>query len=198
LLEETGLIVPVGLWVLKEACRQCKKWESEFGVAVSIAVNLSPLQLHRNHLVEDVEDALREVGLPPARLCLEVTESMMMPDMERGTEIMHAIGKLGVRFAIDDFGIGYSSLSYLTQLPVNLLKVDRAFVQNVPFSVNDSKVTQSIVALGQSLDLKTIAEGVETEVQARFLRELGCQLVQGFLFGRPQPAHECAVFFRKP
>ncbi|MBT9567241.1 MAG: EAL domain-containing protein [Thiobacillus sp.] len=198
LLEETGLIEPVGLWVLKEACRQCKGWNSEFGVTASIAVNLSPLQLRRDHLVEDVMQALREVGLPPGRLCLEVTESMMMQDVERGMKIMHAIGKLGVCFSVDDFGTGYSSLSYLTRLPVNTLKVDRAFVRDVPFSVNDSKVTQSIVALGKSLGLKTIAEGVETEAQARFLREQGCQFVQGFLFGRPLPAHECTLHFQKP
>lgn len=195
LLEETGLIIPVGQWVLQEACRQWQKWESLFGKAVTVAVNLSPLQFHNEHLIEEVAQATRQAGMPPNRLYLEVTESMMMHDVGKGAEIMHAIGKLGVNFAIDDFGTGYSSLSYLTRLPMNTLKVDRAFVKDVPLDVSNSKVTQSIIALGQSLGLRTIAEGVETEEQARFMREHGCGFVQGFLFGTPQPPAECDTYF---
>ncbi len=195
LLEETGLIIPVGLWVLQEACKQWKEWESRFGAAVTIAVNLSPLQFRTDHLVEDVDQVLQKTGIPPSRLYLEVTESMVMQNVEKGAEAMYAISKLGVNFAIDDFGTGYSSLSYLTRLPVNTLKIDRAFVKDVPLDVNNSKVTQSIIALGQSLGLRIVAEGVETEEQARFLREHYCGFVQGFLFGTPQPPAECDTYF---
>lgn len=195
LLEETGLIIPVGKWVLHEACRQWSEWEARFGAQVSMAVNLSTLQFHYGHLFEDVEQVIREQGIPPSRLYLEVTESMMMRDVDKGADVMHAIAKLGVSFAIDDFGTGYSSLSYLTSLPVNTLKIDRSFVKDVPTHEGSSKVTQSIVALGQSLGLRTIAEGVETEMQARFLRDHQCDLVQGFLFGTPRPASECDAYF---
>jgi diguanylate cyclase (GGDEF)-like protein/PAS domain S-box-containing protein len=195
LLEDTGLIVPVGLWVIKEACRQQKEWEIQYGVAVTVAVNLSPLQLRHDRLVDDVAKVLREADIPASRLYLEVTESMLMQDVEHATRIMQAIGKLGVHFALDDFGTGYSSLSYLTRLPVNTLKVDRAFMRDVPLNMNNSKVTQAIVALGHSLGLRTIAEGVETEAQTRFMRELQCGFVQGFLFGRPLPPRECDAYF---
>jgi diguanylate cyclase (GGDEF)-like protein/PAS domain S-box-containing protein len=195
LLEETGLIIPVGQWVLQEACRQLKEWESRFGGPVTVAVNLSPLQLRYEHLVEDIAGVLRGMDMPSNRLYLEVTESMMMQDIERGAETMLAIGKLGVKFAVDDFGTGYSSLSYLTRLPVSTLKVDRTFMRDVPSDLNSGKVTQSIVALGLSLGLRTIAEGVETEAQARFMREHRCGLVQGFLFGRPQLPLECEGYF---
>ena len=197
LLEATGLIVPVGLWVLQESCRQWKEWASRFDTPVTIAVNLSPLQFSHDQLVEDVAQTIRATGIPPGQLYLEVTESMVMHDVEKGAATMHAIEKLGVSFAIDDFGTGYSSLSYLTRLPVNTLKVDRAFLKNVPADVNNSKVTQSIIALGQSLGLRIIAEGVETETQAQFLQEQRCGLVQGFLFGAPQPATGCDVYFNQ-
>jgi EAL domain-containing protein (putative c-di-GMP-specific phosphodiesterase class I) len=156
---------------------------------------LSPIQLRYEHLVEDIAGVLRGMDMPSNRLYLEVTESMMMQDIERGAETMLAIGKLGVKFAIDDFGTGYSSLGYLTRLPVSTLKVDRTFMRDVPSDLNSGKVTQSIVALGLSLGLRTIAEGVETEAQARFMREHRCGLVQGFLFGRPQLPLECEGYF---
>jgi diguanylate cyclase (GGDEF)-like protein/PAS domain S-box-containing protein len=194
LLEDTGLILEVGLWVMKEACRQQKEWETRFGMPITMAVNLSPLQFS-DRLVKDVAKILQEVGIPASRLYFEVTESMLMQDVEHATRIMQAIGKLGVHFALDDFGTGYSSLSYLTQLPVNTLKVDRAFVRDVLLNMNNSKVTQAIVALGLSLGLRTIAEGVETEAQTRFMRELQCGFVQGFLFGRPLPPRECDTYF---
>ncbi|MBI3186411.1 MAG: EAL domain-containing protein [Gammaproteobacteria bacterium] len=197
LLEDTGLILKVGLWVLKEACQQQKIWETQFGLPVTMAVNLSPLQLRQDSLVEDIAGVLQEVNLPPDRLYLEVTESMLMQDVEGAAKIMQAISDLGMHFALDDFGTGYSSLSYLTRLPVNTLKVDREFVRNVPHDINSSKVTQTIVALGHSLGLRTIAEGVETEEQTRFMREHRCGFVQGFLFGRPLPSKECDQYFSK-
>ena len=195
LLEDTGLIIPVGLWVLQQACRQQKIWEAHYGKPITMAVNLSPLQLRHETLVDDIAGVLRKENMPSHRLYLEVTESMLMQDVDHGAEIMQAIGRLGIDFALDDFGTGYSSLSYLTRLPVTTLKVDRAFVRDVPFNKNSSKVTQTIVALGHSLGLRTIAEGVETEAQTRFMREHNCGYVQGFLFGRPLPADQCEQFF---
>ena len=195
LLEDTGLILDVGLWVIRSACQQQQRWEAQFNKPITIAVNLSPLQLRHEKLLENITAILRELQMPAHRLYLEVTESMLMHDIEHGAEIMQIIGKLGIDFALDDFGTGYSSLNYLTRLPVNTLKVDRAFVRDVPLNKNSSKVTQAIVALGHSLGLRTIAEGVETEAQAHFMREHRCGYVQGFLFGRPLPAAECDQFF---
>lgn len=195
LLEDTGLILNVGLWVLHEACRQQLTWEQQAGLPVTMAVNLSPLQLRQDRLVDDIANLLQDTGISPDRLYLEVTESMLLHDMVKAASIMDAICKLGVHFALDDFGTGYSSLSYLTHLPVHTLKVDRAFVREVPFNKNSSKVTQTIVALGHSLGLRTVAEGVETDEQKRFMRELRCEYVQGFLFGRPAPAEECERYF---
>ncbi len=196
LLEETGMIVSVGQWVLEEACRQQREWEARLGLPLSMAVNLSPRQLLQEHLPDEINRIIRDVGIPASRLTLEVTESMMIQDVEQGVETMQAIGKLGVKFAVDDFGTGYSSLSYLTRLPVHTLKVDRTFVKDVPASLSSNKVAQSIVALGQSLGLKIVAEGVETDAQARFLREQKCGFVQGFLFGKPLPPEQCEVYFR--
>lgn len=197
LLEETGLIIPVGAWVMEQACHQQTEWEKQTGRPLTMAVNFSILQLQIPDLAHKIADCLRIGGMPAQRLYLEVTESLLMKHVERSSEILREIAALGVNIAIDDFGTGYSSLSYLTQLPVNTLKVDRAFMRDVPRNIHNVKVAQGIVALGLSLGLRTVGEGVETVEQEAFLRELNCAYAQGYLFGKPMPAAECLALIAK-
>ena len=194
LLEETGLILPVGEWVLQTACQQQAAWENILNKPITMAVNVSPVQL-QNHLLEKVQAALQISGIAAECLFLELTEGVVMKQIDKSMACLKKIADLGVNIAIDDFGTGYSSLSYLTRLPVNTLKVDRIFVHDVPNNIHNAKVAQGIIGLGHSLGMRTIGEGVETVVQERFLRELKCGYAQGFLFGKPLPAPECASFF---
>ena len=194
LLEETGLILPVGEWVLQSACQQQVAWEKVHHKPMTMAVNVSPVQL-QGHLLEKVQGALQSSGIAAEHLFLELTEGVVMKQIDKSMALLKKIANLGVNIAIDDFGTGYSSLSYLTRLPVNTLKVDRIFVHDVPNNIHNAKVAQGIIGLGHSLGMRTIGEGVETAVQERFLRELKCGYAQGFLFGKPLPALECARFF---
>jgi diguanylate cyclase (GGDEF)-like protein/PAS domain S-box-containing protein len=181
LAEDTGLIVPIGRWTLNQACRQGaqlhERFESERGLTIS--VNLSVKQLQSDTIVDDVRDALATSGLNPATLVLEITESVMMADMDLAVERLHALKALGIKLAMDDFGTGYSSLSYLSRLPVDILKMDRSFLTSGDAV---SGLPTAIVRLGQSLNLEVVAEGIEQSTQATHLRELGCELGQGFLF----------------
>jgi diguanylate cyclase (GGDEF)-like protein len=194
LAEETGLIVPIGRWVLREACAQAMRWQGRGLNPLSVAVNLSPRQFADEHLLSDIDEALERSGLSAQLLQLEVTESMVMRNVSRAVKVMEAIRGRGVRLAIDDFGTGYSSMSLLKQLPIDTIKIDRSFVRDLPTDSEDCAIVQAIISMAKALDLMIIAEGVETAAQEAFLRVLGCDEMQGFLFSRPVVAEELAKF----
>jgi diguanylate cyclase (GGDEF)-like protein/PAS domain S-box-containing protein len=181
LAEDTGLIVPIGRWTLNQACRQGAELHARFGSEdqLTISVNLSVKQLQADSIVDDVRDALETSGLNPAHLVLEITESVMMADMDLAVERLNALKALGIKLAMDDFGTGYSSLSYLSRLPVDILKMDRSFLTSGDAI---SPLPQAIVRIGETLNLEVVAEGIEQPMQASHLRELGCELGQGFLY----------------
>ena len=188
--EETGLIQSVGQWVIEEACAQAERWRLTNGRAAPslMSVNLSPLQLVRSDLVEVVGAALRETGSAPGRLCLEMTESVVMEDARSVATALTSLGAMGVKLAVDDFGTGYSSLRSLRRFPVNVLKIDRSFVAGLGVSGDDASIVTAVQRLADALKLDTVAEGVETELQVRELRALGCRSAQGFYYAEPQPA----------
>ncbi len=187
--EDTGLIVPLGEWVLREACTRTQAWQT-LHPGLRIAVNLSARQFRQRNLVDVVERVLRETGLAPGLLELELTESMLMQHAPETVSILARLDEIGVRLSIDDFGTGYSSLSYLKRFPIHALKIDRSFVRDIGTDPNDAAIVTAIVAMARSLDLNVTAEGVESHEQASFLRSLACDLAQGFYFGRPMPADE--------
>jgi diguanylate cyclase (GGDEF)-like protein len=186
--EETGLIVPIGRWVLKTACAQNVAWMKRGLPQLSMAVNLSPRQFSDENLLADIDDALASSGLPPELLQLEITESMVMHNVGRAIELLQVIRARGVRLAIDDFGTGYSSMSLMKKLPIDTLKIDRSFVQDLPDDAEDRAIAQAIVSMGRALGLTVVAEGVETEPQAAFLRTHECDEMQGYLFSPPVTA----------
>ncbi|MEW6330654.1 MAG: PAS domain S-box protein [Pseudomonadota bacterium] len=190
LLEETGLIVPTGEWVLDTACAQVAAWHAQGWPQLQLAVNLSPRQFQAQNLTAVVKQALDTLGSEPGLLELEITEGMLLRHAPATVDTLEALHALGVRMAIDDFGTGYSSLSYLRRLPIDTLKIDRTFVRDIPEDADDSAITVAIMALAQSMKLEMIAEGVENAAQRDFLRARGCNLMQGFLFSRPLPAEE--------
>lgn len=183
--EDSGLIVPIGEWMLSTACHQAKAW-LEAGLPLErMAINLSGVQIQRGDIVATVGRVLAETGLPPERLELEITETYIMRQAERDIRVLEELRSLGVNLAIDDFGTGQSSLGYLKRLPVDKLKIDRSFVMDIPQDADDAAITRAIVAVGHSLRLKVLAEGVETTEQEAFLKELGCDGVQGYYYSRP-------------
>ena len=183
LAEETGLIVPMGRWVLETACREAVRIQQEFprNEPLAMSVNLSVRQLQSDSIVADVRCALEQSGLDPAGLVLEITESVMMADTDFAVQRLLDLKGLGIRLAMDDFGTGYSSLSYLSRFPVDILKMDRSFVG----SGENVALTSAIIALGASLELDVVAEGIELPEQEDSLHDLGCEMGQGFLFARP-------------
>jgi len=186
--EETGLILPIGQWVLETACRQIKQWENNpLTRDLQLAVNVSARQFHQRDFVEHVDELIKLTNINPSCLKLELTESMVLVDVDDTVVKMHALKQLGVRFSMDDFGTGYSSLSYLTQLPLDQLKVDQSFVRNIGIKSTDSVIVQTIIGMANNLNMEAIAEGVETQAQRDFLEQAGCMRYQGYLFGKPEP-----------
>ena len=198
LAEQSGLIVPIGAWVLREACRQASQWQKEGLPPMRVAVNLSPLQFRQADLVEQVASVLAETGLDPYWLELEVTESLVMDNPEAAADFLKRLKKMGIRLAMDDFGTGYSSLGYLRRFPFDVLKIDRSFVQNIVSEPDDAVIAVAVIAMAHSLGLQVIAEGVEDESQMRYLRAHLCDEIQGYLFSQPLPAAELATFVRDP
>ncbi len=192
--EETGLIVPIGDWALREACRQARAWQTRGPRPLRIAVNLSAQQFKQKSLITTVREALAAAGLEPGYLELELTESAVMHDAESSIQVLRQLSTLGVRISVDDFGTGYSSLSYLRRLPLDKLKIDRSFIREVAGSRDDAEIVRAIISLAHSLHLKVIAEGVETAEQLSFLRGLGCDQYQGFHCSPPVPADEFERF----
>jgi len=190
--EETGLIVPIGAWVMRTACAQNKAWQDAGLGMLRVAVNLSARQFGAADLVPSIEAALRDSGLAPSCLELELTESLFMGDIAPAVELLHRMKALGVNLSIDDFGTGYSSFSYLSRFPIDVLKIDRSFVSDITHDANDAAIVDSIIALAHNLRLSVIAEGVETAEQLDYLRLQGCDEMQGYYFSRPLPAEDFA------
>jgi diguanylate cyclase (GGDEF)-like protein len=188
--EQSGLIIPMGQWVLNEACRQVVEWRAAGLPELVVSVNLSAVQFRRGNILQAVPMALKRSGLPPEVLELELTESVLLRDTEAALETLRALKRIGVKLAVDDFGTGYSSLSYIKRLAVHKLKIDGSFVRGLGQSVEDAAIVRAIIQLGHTLELEVVAEGVETDAQLTFLRENGCDQVQGYLIGRPVPPEE--------
>ena len=195
--EETGLIVPIGAWVLKTACSQNRAWQRQGVERFPIAVNLSPRQFASESLLDDIKSALAESGLEPADLELEITESMVMNNPDQAVNVLQQVKELGVRVAIDDFGIGYSSLAYLKRFPIDTVKVDRSFVEDIPADENSMAIAQAVIAMAHSLRLNVVAEGVESEGQLSFLRGEGCDEIQGHYFCEARAASFISGMMRK-
>ena len=192
LAEETSLIIPIGRWVLTEACRQNRAWQDQGLPRLPVAVNISAIQLRQDDLVDTVAQALREASLAPEHLELEITESVVMENAAEAIGKLERLSAMGVRLSIDDFGTGYSSLSYLKSFPVHTLKVDRAFIKDLAENSDAALLVGAIVAMAHGLKRTVIAEGVETEMQLRALRSLNADQYQGFYFSKPLPARELA------
>ena len=192
LAKESGLIVPIGRWVMNEACRQMRAWREEGLNPPRCAINLSVRQFCNEHLIEEVQGALSAAVLESQALEVEITESLLMSDPERAQQVLMRLHTLGVAIAIDDFGTGYSSLSYLKRFPAQTLKIDRSFVSGLPDDRDDAAITQAVIALAHSLDMQVVAEGVETPQQLQHLQKLGCDEVQGYLLARPMPPDQLA------
>jgi diguanylate cyclase (GGDEF)-like protein len=197
LAEETGLMVPIGAWGLKKACQQNKAWQDAGLSLLSMAVNLSPCQFRQQNLTAMVKDALRETGLEPRYLELEVTEGTVMRDVERAKTVLDELKRMGVSLAMDDFGTGYSSLSYLKLFPFDTLKIDKSFVNDITYEPNHAAIARAVIAMAHSLHLKVVAEGVETLGQLNYLRNHGCDEMQGYYFSRPIPAAEFERLLRE-
>jgi diguanylate cyclase (GGDEF)-like protein/PAS domain S-box-containing protein len=194
MLEETGLIVPVGGWVFSTGCRQRHEWGASLPDECTVSLNLSPRQFSDKNLITELRRILERHSLPPHQLEIELTEGMLMLDTDHTRSVLHDLKDMGLRLSVDDFGTGYSSLAYLKQFALDALKIDKHFIDHLVTSEKDAAITTSIIQLGHNLGLDVVAEGVETEEQMMLLLERGCDVVQGFFFGRPVPASEAGVF----
>jgi diguanylate cyclase (GGDEF)-like protein/PAS domain S-box-containing protein len=188
--EETGLILPIGDWVLNESCRQARRWKDELGREIPVAVNLSGRQFRKKDLLATIQQALDDAQLPHHMLEMEITEGSLISDPTEAVDVLRGLRAMGVRTAIDDFGTGYSSLAYLKTFPLDRLKIDRAFVKDLPADQSDCAITRAVVALGRNLNMEVLAEGVETVEQQAFLAEAGCHVLQGYLHGKPMTADD--------
>jgi diguanylate cyclase (GGDEF)-like protein len=193
IIEDNGLIVPIGEWVMRRACRQIVQWQEQGLTPVPLAVNLSPRQFMNRGLIDSIRQVLDETGIDPQLLEFEITETALMQHGEQTLEILDQINDLGIRLSIDDFGTGYSSLAYLKRFPVKKIKIDRAFIKDLEDSAEDRAIVAAIIALSNSLQLSVVAEGVETEGQYALLKNNGCQYAQGYLFAQPLPAAQAAL-----
>jgi EAL domain-containing protein (putative c-di-GMP-specific phosphodiesterase class I) len=195
--EETGLILPIGSWVIEEACAQIARWRREGHGNFEVSINLSPLQLLNDRLPDEVAASMARHGVQRDELEIEITESALMENMVKILPRVMEIRTHGVGLAIDDFGTGYSSLNYLSRLPLDRLKIDRSFIHHMEGDPANLAITRAIIGLGHTLGLVVVAEGVETEQQAAMLRTAGCDEYQGFLFARPMPAADTAAWLER-
>ena len=196
LAEETGLIVQIGEWVLRAACEQNKRWRDQGIPPLRVAVNLSARQFAQKTLLSDIAKTIAQSGLTPDCIELEITESLVMTNPEHATETLHKLKTMGISLSIDDFGTGYSSLAYLKRFPIDCIKIDRSFIKDIPTEADDMAITRGVIALGHSLRLKVVAEGVETVEQQDFLRSNDCDEMQGYLFSKPLPAEEVTALLK--
>jgi diguanylate cyclase (GGDEF)-like protein/PAS domain S-box-containing protein len=194
LADDTGLIVPLGEWVLRTACAQLKAWHDQGFEYLRMAINLSYRQIQAGNFLPMLDAVLEETGVDPQSIELEMTEGLLMENTRNNTALLYALKERGIKISVDDFGTGFSSLSYLKHFPVDSLKIDQSFVQHLPENQNDASITSAIIGLGRSLNLTVVAEGIETEQQALFLRESKCDRAQGFYFSMALPAKEIAAF----
>jgi EAL domain-containing protein (putative c-di-GMP-specific phosphodiesterase class I) len=196
LTEETGLIVPIGEWVIRTACMQARAWQKSGMAPISVSVNLSMRQFRQEALATVTDEALRASGLDPRLLEMELTESLVMQDTEAAIRVLERLREIGVDLSVDDFGTGHSSLAYLTRLPISALKIDQSFVQAIMGTGQSDEgiVAQAIISLAHNLRLKVVGEGVETAPQFEFLKQHACDEVQGYYFGRPMPAADFERF----
>jgi EAL domain-containing protein (putative c-di-GMP-specific phosphodiesterase class I) len=191
--EETGLITEIGKWVMQRGCRILAEWHARFPkLGLDISLNLSPKDLLQASLVPTLTEMLQETGLAARHIKLEITETAVMDNPEQATSKLERLQKMGFQIAMDDFGTGYSSLSYLQRLPIDILKIDRSFVQTMLENPNNLEIIKAIIGLGKILQLRIVAEGVETQEQFNTLYELGCDLAQGFFLGKPMPRQQAA------
>ena len=195
--EESGLIVPIGRWVLEEACRQNKEWRDQGLPPVKVSINMAAPQFRDRNIVSQVKEVIEKSGLPYRYIEIEITESMLVGDIETVIEKLNGLRDMGVDIAIDDFGTGYSSLSYLSRFPITTLKIDRAFVHDLESNKNTAEITRAIIALSRGLELEVVAEGAENMAHIDFLREQGCDTVQGFFYSRPVDAESFAKLLKK-
>jgi len=195
--EETGLIVPIGKWVLRTACLQNVAWQNQGLPHVSMAVNLTARQFYDENLLPDLAAILEASAMDARLLELEITESLLLRDVEKTLRVLSGFRDIGIRIAIDDFGIGYSSLSTLKQFPLDTVKIDRSFVRDGASVAEDKDLTKAIIAMGRTLSLTVVAQGVETKEQAEYLRQNACDEFQGFYLNKPVPADQIAELLRK-
>ncbi len=196
LAEETGYIIPIGEWVMRTACEQCRLWQKQGFSSLYVAVNLSSRQFHQKDLPASIYNIIQEIGFNPRNLVLELTEGLVMQQAEASVNTLRELKAMDIRISIDDFGTGYSSLSYLKRFPIDVLKIDQSFVQDIPGDADDAAIASTIITMAHSLGLKVVAEGVETEQQLNFMREHQCDAMQGYYLGKPLPADQFESFLK--
>jgi EAL domain-containing protein (putative c-di-GMP-specific phosphodiesterase class I) len=194
--EDCGLIVPIGAWVLREACRQARAWIDAGLPAISVAVNVSAMEVRDEHFLENLFSTLGDTGFDPKSLVVELTESVLMKHAEAAASILQGVRQVGIRVAIDDFGTGYSSLGYLRRFPLDALKIDQSFIRQISTPGEDTAIVAAVIGMAQNLKLRVIAEGVETQEELAFLRARHCEAAQGYYFSRPVPAEQFAKLLK--